>query len=90
MQVICLEEEAFYTLLEKSIEHLEGKMQESGRPWIGEEEAVEILNGVSKSTLQRMRTNGDIEYTQPSRKIILYKRASINEYLEKHSKKPLR
>ncbi|MEM8938594.1 MAG: helix-turn-helix domain-containing protein [Bacteroidota bacterium] len=90
MQVICLEEEAFYTLLEKSIEYLEAKREGTPRKWIGEAEAVVMLDGVSKSTLQRMRNNGDIGYTQPSRKIILYDRDSINAYLEKHSKRPLR
>jgi hypothetical protein len=90
MQVICLEEEAFYTLLEKSIEYLESKRKGAPRKWIGEDEAVEMLSGISKSTLQRMRNNGDIGYTQPSRKIILYDRDSINDYLEKHAKKPLR
>ncbi len=87
MQVICLEEEAFYTLLDKSIEYLESKRDNSPRKWIGESEAVSMLDGVSKSTLQRMRNNGDIGYTQPSRKIILYDRDSINEYLERHAKK---
>lgn len=88
MQVICLEEEAFYTLLDKSIEYLESKRQNAPRKWIGEGEAVSMLDGVSKSTLQRMRNNGDIGYTQPTRKIILYDRDSINEYLEKNAKKP--
>lgn len=88
MQVICLEEEAFYTLLDKSIEYLESKRQNAPRKWIGESEAVSMLDGVSKSTLQRMRNNGDIGYTQPSRKIILYDRESINEYLDKNAKKP--
>lgn len=90
MQVICLEEEAFYTLLEKSIEHLENKRQGAPLKWIGEEDAVAMLAGVSKSTLQRLRNNGDIGYTQPSRKIILYDRFSIETYLETHAKKPLR
>ena len=90
MQVICLEEEAFYTLLEKSIEYLENKRGSAPRKWIGEAEAVAMLDGISKSTLQRMRNNGDIGYTQPSRKIILYDRDSINTYLEKHVKRPLR
>lgn len=90
MQVICLEEEAFYTLLEKSIEYLESKRPNTSRKWIGEVEAVAMLNGISKSTLQRMRNNGDIGYTQPSRKIILYDRDSIEKYLDKHAKKPLR
>lgn len=88
MQVICLEEEAFYTLLDKSIEYLESKRENSTRKWIGEADAVAMLDGVSKSTLQRMRNNGDIGYTQPSRKIILYDRESINQYLDKNAKKP--
>lgn len=90
MQVICLEEEAFYTLLDKSVEYLESKRNNAPRKWIGEEDAAAMLNGVSKSTLQRMRNNGDIGYTQPSRKIILYDRDSINEYLDKNAKKPFR
>lgn len=90
MQVICLEEEAFYTLLDKSIEYLENKRDNAPRKWIGESEAVSMLDGVSKSTLQRMRNSGDIGYTQPSRKIILYDRDSINEFLDKNAKKPLR
>ena len=90
MQVICLEEEAFFTLLDKSIEYLESKRGGAPLKWIGEEQAVAMLNGISKSTLQRMRNNGDIGYTQPSRKIILYDRDSINAYLDKHAKKPLR
>jgi len=90
MQVICLEEEAFYTLLEQCVERLESKRQSAPRKWIGEGEAVTMLDGVSKSTLQRLRNNGDIGFTQPSRKIILYDRESIEAYLEKHSKKPFR
>jgi len=90
MQVICLEEEAFYTLLEKCVDHLESKLQGAPRKWIGEADAIDLLNGVSKSTLQRLRNNGDIGYTQPSRKIILYDRESIEAYLEKYAKKPFR
>ena len=47
-----------------------------------------MLEGVSKSTLQRMGNNDDIGYIEPSRKTILYDRDSINAFLEKHSKKP--
>ncbi|WP_366136563.1 helix-turn-helix domain-containing protein [uncultured Maribacter sp.] len=48
-----------------------------------------MLNGVSKSTLQRMRNNGDIGYTQPSRKIILYDRDSILDLIEQYVQKTL-
>jgi predicted site-specific integrase-resolvase len=40
----------------------------------------------SKTTLQKFRDEGRIRFAQPDRKIILYDRDSINEYLEKNAK----
>lgn len=40
----------------------------------------------SKTTLQRLRDEGHIRFTQPDRKTILYDTDSINGYLEKHAK----
>jgi len=40
----------------------------------------------SKTTLQKLRDEGQIRFTQPEKKIILYDSDSIIEYLEKHSK----
>ena len=54
--------------------------------WISGEEAMEILTITSKTTLQKLRDQGDIKYSQPMKKLIVYDRQSILDYLEKHSK----
>ena len=53
--------------------------------WILEEEAMKMLGKIGKTQLWRLRSKGKIRYSQPSRKIILYDRDSILEYLEKHA-----
>ncbi len=54
--------------------------------WILESEAMSLMGIKSKSHLWKLRTEGSIAYTQPSRKHILYDRESIMEYLETHKK----
>ncbi len=55
--------------------------------WILESEAMELLGIKSKSHLWKLRSEGRITYTQPSRKILLYSRSSIHEYLNSHIQK---
>lgn len=85
MEVICIESEAFYSLLEKVVERLktEEGMQAN---WLGTEEAMKLLNIKSKTTLQKLRDEGKIRFSQPQKKIIVYERASIESYLEEHTK----
>jgi hypothetical protein len=47
---------------------------------------MEILNIKSKTTLQKLRDEGSITFTQPQKKIILYDHDSLLEYLKSHSK----
>jgi len=85
MQVVCLQEEAFYKLFDKVIEHLEEKRgKDKPFKWIDGEEAMSLLNITSKTTLQKLRDEGKIRYSQPQKRIILYDRDSINEYIESH------
>lgn len=84
MQVICLEEEAFYTLVETVVSRLKEKTGVTHDKWISDEEAMRLLNIKSKTTLQKFRDEGKIRFTQPQKKIILYDRESINEYLEQN------
>lgn len=84
MQVVCLQEEAFYALFDKVVEHLEEKHKEEPLQWIDGEEAMLILNISSKTTLQKLRDEGKIRYSQPQKRIILYDRYSIHEYIENH------
>ncbi len=82
MEVIMIESEAFYALIDEVVKHIQPHEKER---WISEEEALDILN-IRKTRLWELRKNGDIRYSQPSRKIILYDRESLMEYIEKHAK----
>lgn len=86
MEVICLENEAFYALIEEVVQRLKEKNKVSEDKWISGEEAMQKMRIKSKTTLQRLRDEGRIRFTQPDKKNILYDIDSINEYLEKHAK----
>jgi len=85
MQVICLEEVAFYALIEQVVERLKESHGEKEK-WISDEEAMKLLNITSKTTLQKFRDEGKIRYSQPQKKIILYDRESILIFLEKNAR----
>jgi hypothetical protein len=86
MEVICIEDEAFYVLIDRVVSRIKEKEGIKEDKWLSSDEAMDKLKIKSKTTLQKLRDEGKIRFTQPERKIILYDRDSINEYLEKHSK----
>ena len=86
MEVICLQDEAFYQLIEEVVGRLKEKENISQDKWVSPERAMEILNIKSKSTLQKLRDEGSITFTQPQKKIILYDYDSIMKYLDNHKK----
>lgn len=71
MKVICLEEDAFFELVEQTLLRLGGR-SEHIKKWIGEKEAMDLLYIKSKTTLQRLRNEGKIRFSQPMHKVILY------------------
>lgn len=81
MEVICLEEPAFYALIEKVVDRLKGERNITEDKWISGEEAMRKLRITSKTTLQKLRDEGKIRYSQPQKKIILYDSTSIDDYL---------
>lgn len=85
MEVICLEEPAFYELIEKVVNRLKKETGATHEKWVNDEQAMALLNIKSKTTLQKLRDEGKIRFSQPQKKIILYDRASLDEYLEQHS-----
>jgi hypothetical protein len=87
MEVICLQDEAFYQLVEDVVDRLKEKKNITQDKWISPERAMEILNIKSITTLQKLRDEGSITFTQPQKKIILYDYDSIMKYLNNHSKK---
>ena len=86
MNVICLEDDAFYTLIEKVIDRIGVPNLNKEDKWVSGEEAMKKLRITSKTTLQKMRDEGKIRFSQPEKKIILYDTESINQYLDKNSK----
>lgn len=88
MEVICLQDHAFYSLIEEVILRIKEKEHITEDRWISTEEAMKKLRITSKTTLQKLRDEGKIRFTQPEKKIILYDTNSINSYLEKYVKEP--
>lgn len=86
MKVICLQEEALYELIDEVVEHIKEKNNITQDPWVSSERAMELLNVKSKTTMQKLRDKGQILYSQPQKKIILYNYDSIMEYLTKHQR----
>ena len=53
--------------------------------WISTEEAMLKLRVKSKTTLQKLRDEGKIRFSQPEKKIILYDLQSIYSYLDQNA-----
>lgn len=85
MEVICLEDEAFYALIETVLCRIKAQNSIQEDKWISDEEAMRKLRITSKTTLQKLRDEEKIRFSQPAKKIILYDSDSINDYLEKHA-----
>jgi len=86
MNVICLEDEAFYGLIDRVVERVKDKIGTKQDKWVSGEEAMHMLRISSNSTLQKLRDEGKIRFSQPQKKVILYDTASIHEYLDKHAR----
>src|SRR5680860_256075 len=66
MNVICIEEKAFYTLLDGGVKRVISKMEmDTPDKWIGKKEAMQLLRIKSPTTLQKLRDEGHIRFSQP-------------------------
>lgn len=86
MQVICIEDAAFYELVEQVYARMKDLHGPKEDKWISDEEAMQLLRIKSKTTLQQYRDEGKIRFSQPQKKIILYDRDSIMEFLDKNAR----
>ena len=86
MQVICLEDEAFYALIDTVVKRIKVMDNFKEDKWISGEEAMKKMRISSKTTLQKLRDTGAIRFSQPEKKIILYDNDSINEYLNRNAR----
>lgn len=86
MEVICLEDAALYKLVEEVSQKLIEKHAEPKEKWVSDDQAMQLLNIKSRTTLQRLRDEGKIRFSQPQKRVILYDRNSIDDYLEQHAR----
>jgi hypothetical protein len=86
VRTICLRDDAFYGMLDEIIAYIDTKFSlPKENLWITGEEAQKLLN-IGRVTLQKLRDEGKIRFSQRDRKNILYDRSSIIEFIESHAK----
>lgn len=78
INIICLESDALKALVKK----LSIELRDEEFPWVDEKEAMLLLRINSKTTFQKYRDNGQIEYRKLSSKHIVYRRKSVLNFIE--------
>jgi hypothetical protein len=86
LDIICLESKAFYALIEEVVQRIKETNSIERENWISDVEAMQLLHISSKTTLQKYRDEGLIRFSQPSKKVILYDRSSILDFLNSNAK----
>lgn len=85
--LICMDKPVFRALIDEVCKHIDDKFllpRES--KWINTETALAILNLKSRTSLQAIRDSGQIRFSQPSAKQILYDRESLISFIESHAR----
>jgi hypothetical protein len=81
--IICLESETFKALVkELAMEIRDDELD----PWMDEKEAMNMLRISSKTTFQKYRDEGKIDFRKLSGKKIIYRRRSILNFIENSPK----
>lgn len=86
MEVICLQDEALYALVDRIVARIKEHDSVKEDTWISGEEVMRLLRITSKTTLQKLRDEGKVRFTQPEKKIILYDLKSVRAYLNDNAK----
>ena len=84
--IIQIHEEDLFELIEQVVERLREKYDVPLERWIDGAEAMSLLQISSKTTLLRFRNEGLIRYSQPTKKVILYDRLSIEKFIDSNAK----
>lgn len=87
MEVICLQTEAFYSLIDEVVQRIKEQNNIKEDRWISSEEAMRKLRITSKTTLQKLRDSDSIAVSALTSKILLYDSFSIDKYLQNHTRK---
>jgi len=86
LNIICLESEAFYSLIEEVVVRINQDSAKREDRWIDDKETMRLLNIKSKTTLQKFRDQGVIRFSQIGKKVILYDRESIMTFIDSKAK----
>lgn len=85
-KIISLNSDAFLALIDKIVTYVKQAHDLQDNDWLSTEQAMNLLQISSPTTLSKLRNEGQIRYSQPMHKLILYSRTSILAYLDKHAK----
>lgn len=85
MEVICLEEPAFYALVEKVVQRIKDQHSIEEDKWLPPEQAMKLLNITSKTTMLKLRDEGKLRWVNATPRVILYSSLSIRKYLDSKS-----
>ncbi len=86
-EIIRIETTAYRSLLEKTLALMKDLSRQQDDKYVTPDRAKEILGCTSDNYLRSLRDSGAIEFSSASKKIIMYNKASLVAYLDKHSKK---
>jgi hypothetical protein len=65
-------------------ELLQDKFAIQSQQWINEQEVMDMTGLKSKGAILKLRQQGKIKYTQPYKRIIMYDKKSILDFLKNH------
>ena len=84
-QTISINTDAFYELLDQVLQRItEVHGLEKADRWVSADECMKILNIKSRTSLWELKSQGKIAYSQVSRKIVLYDRFSVLDYINQN------
>ena len=63
MEVICLEDEAFFALIERVINRIKKDQNAEKDKWVSADEVMKRLRVKSNTTLQKLRDEGQIRFS---------------------------
>ncbi|HLP55090.1 MAG TPA: hypothetical protein VK151_08680 [Fluviicola sp.] len=89
MEVICIQEEAFWKMVDEVVAYIKSTSGQTEDRWVDGDRAKQLLKISSDTTLQKYRDEGKIRFTQePGGRVILYDRESIEKFHENNAKEP--
>lgn len=82
---IQIDREFLTELNDRLLDEIETRIpKREPKEWLSPKEAMVFLGNISRSKLQELRNTNKICYSKPSKKLILYRRSSLEDFLEEN------